>query len=149
MTLPRRKFLQLGAGVAALPVSRIARAQAYPTRPVRLVLPFPPGGVFDAIGRPLAEKLKPSLGTVIVENIGGGGGSLGGAAVARSCPDGYTLLLGGTVLHVIEAILKSRPLYDPLKDLEPIANVATTTFAIAVHPSVPVHTLKDFVAYVK
>src|SRR5437773_1302465 len=109
MKPPRRRFLHLAAGAAALPaISRIARAQAYPTRPIRLVAPFPPGGAFDAIGRPFAEKMKPILGTVIVENIGGGGGSLGGAAVARARPDGYTVLLGGTVVHVVEAVLKSR-----------------------------------------
>jgi tripartite-type tricarboxylate transporter receptor subunit TctC len=91
MKLPRRQFLQLAAGAAALPaVSRIARAQTYPTRPIRLVIPFPPGGGFDAVGRPWAEKIKPLLGTIVVENQGGGGSSLGAAAVARARPDGYT-----------------------------------------------------------
>ena len=94
MKLPRRQFLHLAAGAAALPaVSRVARAQAYPTRPIRLVIPFPPGGGFDAVGRPWAEKIKPLLGTIVVENQGGGGSSLGAAAVARARPDGYTILL--------------------------------------------------------
>ena len=116
MKLPRRRFLHLAAGVAALSaVSRIARAQAYPTRPIRLVIPFPPGGAFDAVGRPMADKMKPLLGTVVVENIGGGDGSLGVAAVARARPDGYTLVLGGMVTHANEALLKSRPQYDPVK----------------------------------
>jgi tripartite-type tricarboxylate transporter receptor subunit TctC len=85
MKLPRRQFLHLAAGAAALPaVSSIARAQAYPTRPIRLVIPFPPGGAFDAVGRPWADRMKPLLGTVVVENIGGGGASLGAAAVARA-----------------------------------------------------------------
>jgi tripartite-type tricarboxylate transporter receptor subunit TctC len=151
MKLPhRRQFLHLAAGAAALPaLPRIARAQAYPTRPVRLVVPFPPGGVFDAIGRPLVEKLRPILGTLVIENIGGGGGSLGGAAVARARPDGYTVLLGGSTLHVIEAALKNKPQYDPMKDLDPILNIATTTFAIAVHPGVPVRTLKELITYAK
>jgi hypothetical protein len=75
MKLPRRQFLHVAAGAAAVPaVSRFASAQAYPTRPIRLVVPFPPGGVFDAIGRPWAEKVKSLLGTIVVENIGGGGG---------------------------------------------------------------------------
>ena len=103
-TLPRRKFLHLTVGAAALPaVSRISRAQAYPTHPIRLVIPFPPGGAYDAVGRPLANKMKPLLGTVVIENSGGGGGSLGAATVARAQPDGYTILLGGTLPHVNEA----------------------------------------------
>jgi tripartite-type tricarboxylate transporter receptor subunit TctC len=150
LKLPRRKFLHLAAGAAALPaVSRVAWAQAYPTRPIRLVIPFPPGGAFDTVGRPWADKMKPLLGTVVVENIGGGGSSLGAAAVARARPDGYTILLGGTQTHVNEALLKSRPLYDPVKDLEPIAGVAANVLCIAVHPSVPAQTLKELIAYAK
>jgi tripartite-type tricarboxylate transporter receptor subunit TctC len=150
MKRPRRRFLYLAAGAAALAaVSPIARAQTYPTRPIRLVIPFPPGGAFDAVGRPLADKMKPLLGTVVVENIGGGGASLGAAAVARARPDGYTILLGGTQTHVNEALLKSRPLYDPVKDLDPIAGVAANVLCIAVHPAVPVQTLKELIAYAK
>src|SRR5881628_588513 len=151
MKLPhRRQFLHLAAGAAALPpVSRIANAQAYPSRPIRLVVPFPPGGAFDAVGRPWADKIKPLLGSVVIENIGGGGSSLGAAAVARAPPDGYTILLGGTQTHVNEALLKSRPLYDPVKDLDPIAGVAAYFLCIAVHPSVPVQTLKELIAYAK
>jgi len=150
MKFPRRRFLYLAAGAAALAaVSPIARAQTYPTRPIRLVIPFPPGGAFDAVGRPLADKMKPLLGTVVVENIGGGGASLGAAAVARARPDGYTILLGGTQTHVNEALLKSRPLYDPVKDLDPIAGVAANVLCIAVHPTVPVQTLKELIAYAK
>jgi tripartite-type tricarboxylate transporter receptor subunit TctC len=150
MKFPRRRFLRLAAGAAALPaVSPIAWAQSYPTRPVRLVIPFPPGGAFDAVGRPLAEKMKPLLGTLVIENIGGGGSSLGAAAVARARPDGYTILLGGTQTHLNEALLKSRPLYDPVKDLDPIAGVAANVLCIAVHPSVPVQTLKELIAYAK
>jgi tripartite-type tricarboxylate transporter receptor subunit TctC len=150
MKCPRRRFLYLAAGVAALAaVTRMARAQTYPTRPIRLVIPFPPGGAFDAVGRPLADKMKPLLGTVVVENIGGGGASLGAAAVARARPDGYTILLGGTQTHVNEALLKSRPLYDPVKDLDPIARVAANVLCIAVHPAVPVQTLAELIAYAK
>src|SRR4051794_36355669 len=97
MKVPRRQFLHLAASAAVLPtISRIATAQAYPSRPIRLVIPFPPGGAFDAVGRPWADKMKHLLGTVVVENIGGGSGSLGAVAVARAQPDGYTTLLGGT-----------------------------------------------------
>jgi tripartite-type tricarboxylate transporter receptor subunit TctC len=148
MKLPRRRFLQLATGAAVLPAApRFAWAQAYPTRPVRLIVPFPPGGAFDALGRPLAEKMKSLLGTVVVENIGGGGGSLGAAAVARARPDGYTLLLGGTLPHINEALLKSRPLYDSVKDLDPIASVAVNFLGIAVNPAVPVQTLGELITY--
>src|SRR6478735_5350564 len=150
MKLPRRQFLYLIAGTAVFPtISRIARAQAYPSRPIRLVVPFPPGGAFDAVGRPWADKMKPLLGTVVVENIGGAGASLGANAVARARPDGYTILLGGTQTHVNEALLKSRPLYDPVKDLDPIASVAAYFLGIAVHPMVPVRTINELVDYAK
>jgi tripartite-type tricarboxylate transporter receptor subunit TctC len=146
----RRHFLQLLTGAVVLPaISGEAWAEAYPTRPIRLIIPFPPGGAFDAVGRPWAEKTKPLLGTVVVENVGGGGGSLGAAAVARARPDGYTLLLGGTITHVNEALLKSRPLYDAIKDLVPIASVAANSLCIAVHPALPVHTLNELIAYAK
>jgi tripartite-type tricarboxylate transporter receptor subunit TctC len=131
MTLRRRQFLHLAAGSCVLPVvPRRARAQSYPTHPIRLMVPFPPGGGYDAIARPWSEKIKPLFGTVVVENQGGGGGSLAAATVARARPDGYTILLGGSTTHVTEAILKSRPLYDPLKDLEPIFNIAVSAFAL-------------------
>ena len=150
MKLPRRKFLHLAATVAVLPaIPYSAVAQNYPTRPIRLVVPFPPGGAFDALGRPWAEKMKPLLGTVVVENIGGAGASLGAAAVARARPDGYTILLGGTLPHVNEALLKTRPLYDPLRDLDPIVVVANNFLGIAVHPAVPAKTLTELVTYAK
>src|SRR6201995_2264690 len=150
MKLPRRKFLQLAASAATLAAAaRSAVAQNYPTRPIRLVVPFPPGGAFDALGRPWAEKMKPLLGAVFVENIGGSGASLGAAAVARARPDGYTILLGGTLPHVNEALLKNRPLYDPVKDLDPIVAVAANFIGIAVNPAVPAQTLGEFIAYAK
>src|SRR6516162_7531791 len=124
MRLPRRRVLQLAAGACALPaLARIARAQSYPTRPIRLVVPFPPGGAFDTIGRPWADRMKSLLGAVVIENIGGGGGSVGAAQAARARPDGYTLLLGGATTHITEALLKNRPQFDPLKDLEPISGI--------------------------
>jgi tripartite-type tricarboxylate transporter receptor subunit TctC len=151
MKLPdRRRFLCLAAGTAVQPiVPGIARAQAYPTRPIRLVVPFPPGGAFDFVGRPWADKMKPLVGTVVIENIGGGGSSLGAAAVARARPDGYTILLGGTQTHVNEALLKSRPLYDAVKDLDAIAGIAANALCIAVHPAVPAQNLKELMAYAK
>jgi tripartite-type tricarboxylate transporter receptor subunit TctC len=133
---------------ALAPLSGLAQAK-YPDRPVRVIVPFPPGGAFDTIGRPWADRMKAVLGTVVVENIGGAGGGVGAAAASRSRPDGYTLLLGGATTHITEALLKTKPTYDPVKDLEPISPIAVTAFAIAVHPSVPAKDLKEFVAYVK
>jgi tripartite-type tricarboxylate transporter receptor subunit TctC len=150
MKLSRRQFLHLAAAVAALPaVSRIAEAQTYPARPIRLLVPFPPGGSFDAIGRPWADKMKTLLGTVVVENQGGASGTLAAATVARAQPDGYTLLLAGAGQLGLYAITTSRPMYDPIKDLQPITIVAVTCYAIAVHPSVPVQTLKELVDYAR
>jgi tripartite-type tricarboxylate transporter receptor subunit TctC len=93
--------------------------------------------------------MKDLLGTVVVENSGGGGGSLGAAAVARALPDGHTLLLGGTLPHVNEALVKRKPLYDPVKDLEPIARVAANFLCIAVHRAVPAQTIQELIAYAK
>jgi len=138
----RRAFLRLAAGTSVLGgLLRQAAADTYPSRPIRLVVPFPPGGVFDFIGRPLADRLKLALG--------GGGGTLGGAAVAHSRADGYTMLLGGTTQYVTEVLLKGHPLYNPPKELQPIANTAVTTFTIVVHPSVPAHDLNGLVAYAR
>jgi tripartite-type tricarboxylate transporter receptor subunit TctC len=147
----RRDLFKWGmAALSAQALPRAAFAQAgYPDRPVRLIVPFPPGGAYDTLGRPWADRIKPHLGTVVIENIGGGGASLGAAAAARSRPDGYTLLLGGTLPHVNEALLKTKPLYDPVKDLDPIMRIAVGALAIAVHPSVPVNTLAELVAYIK
>src|ERR1700733_964458 len=150
MKLSRRRFLGWSTGAAGLAAApRFASAQNYPTRPIRLVVPFAPGGAYDTVGRPLADRLKPLLGTVIVENIGGGGSSVGAATVAHARPDGYSILLGGSVPHIIEALLKNRPLYDPIKDLEPISNVANSALFIIVHPALPVHNLNDLVAFDK
>jgi tripartite-type tricarboxylate transporter receptor subunit TctC len=93
--------------------------------------------------------MKSLLGTVVIENIGGGGGSVGAAQAAHARADGYTLLFGGATTHITEALLKNRPQFDPLKDLEPISGVAITAFALAVHPSVPANNLEELIAYAK
>jgi tripartite-type tricarboxylate transporter receptor subunit TctC len=147
----RRELLALG--LAAVPTLALTRSQAvaqarFPDRPIRLVVPFPPGGVYDALGRPWADKMKTLLGTVVVENVGGAGGGLGGAAVARARPDGYTILLGGLAINVINAVAVSRPLYER-KDLEPVTLLGSTCFAISTTSSVPVATLKELIAYAK
>jgi tripartite-type tricarboxylate transporter receptor subunit TctC len=148
----RRDVLALASSAVAARMlgPRLAMAEGtFPERPIRLIIPFPPGGGFDAVGRPWADRIKPLLGTIVVENQGGGGSSLGAASVAHSRPDGYTLLLGGSSTHVTEAILKTRPLYDPMKDLDPISNIAVSAFALAINPSVPANTLREFIDYDK
>jgi tripartite-type tricarboxylate transporter receptor subunit TctC len=134
--------------LAGLPHTAAGQAK-YPDRAIRLIVPFPPGGAFDTVGRPWADRIKDLLGTVVIENIGGAGGGIGAAQASRSRPDGYTLLLGGATTHITEALLKTRPTFDPLNDLEPISPIAVTAFAIVVHPSVPVNDLKELIAYVK
>ena len=151
MQRPRRQFLHLVAGAAALSAcARAASAETYPARPIRLVVPFPPGGAFDTLARPWVEKMKPLLGTMVVENIGGGGSSLGAAAVARARPDGYTLLLGGSLPHRQRGATQEpaplRSVQGPGSDFRLGESVA---FALAVHPSVPAQTLKEFVVYAK
>jgi tripartite-type tricarboxylate transporter receptor subunit TctC len=147
----RRRDL-LALGLAALPAVGLRRASAqskYPERAIRLVVPFPPGGVYDAVGRPWADRIKPLLGTVVVDNIGGAGGSLGTGAVARAQPDGYTILLGGGGAFVITPIAASRPPFDPIRDFDPIAILVTTGLAIVAHPSVPANTLAELIDYAK
>ena len=148
--LPRRRFLQFAAGAAVLPaVAPIAIAQTYPSRPIKLVIPFPPGGVNDVIGRPWADRMKTLLGTVVIENIGGAGGSVGVAGVARAQPDGYTLVLANTGNMVVAPVAATRPLYDPIRDFEPIYHLGSGAGVFAVHPSLPTPTLKAVVDYAK
>jgi len=120
----------------------------YPDRVIRLMVPFPPGGVYDAVARPWADRMKTSLGSIVVENMGGAGGSLAAAAVARAQPDGYTLLLGGGLL-VTNFIASSRAAFNPLTDFEPIYLLTVTGAAIVINPSLPVQDLKQLVDYAR
>jgi tripartite-type tricarboxylate transporter receptor subunit TctC len=150
--MDRRKFLALGLATTAAQGFSLGSAFAqskYPDHPIRLVIPFPPGGVNDAVGRPWADKIKSLLGTVVVENQGGAGGAVGAAAVARAAPDGYTLLLGGGGALLLTPLAATRPVYDPVKDFEPIALLAVTALTIAVNPAVPANTLKELIEYAK
>jgi tripartite-type tricarboxylate transporter receptor subunit TctC len=150
MKLHRRQLLRLAAGVAALPAApRIARAQTYPDRRVRIVVPFSAGGPADVATRILSEKLYAAWGKpVAVEARGGGGGNIGAEAVARASPDGYTLLVNASN-HVINASLYQKLSYDPFKDFTPITELASYALILVVHPSVPVTTLGEFVALAK
>ena len=147
----RRQFVHLAAGAGALlGLPRVAWSQAYPTRPVRLVVPYPPGGIQDAVGRPWAEKIAQVLEQpIIIENIGGAGGALGALAVARAQPDGYSILIGNSSVIVINPLASARLSYDPIRDFEPIYVVGLTSQAIAVNPSLPIKSLEQLVDYAK
>jgi tripartite-type tricarboxylate transporter receptor subunit TctC len=126
-----------------------AAAQSYPTRPIRLVIPYPPGGVVDAVGRPWADRMKSLLGTVVVENIGGGGGEIGAATVSRAPPDGYTILLANSSIMVINPLAASHVSYDPVGSFDAVSIIGHGTQAIAINPTLPVRTLKELVDYAK
>ena len=148
--LPRRRFLHLAAGAAALPaLSRIARAQTYPSRPVRAIVAFAPGGITDTFARIMAQKLTENLGKqVYVENIAGASGNIGTGQAAKSPPDGYTILFAFSS-YVVNPTLFARVPYDPYKDFETISLAVASTTVITVHPSVPATTIKELVALIK
>ncbi len=150
MKLPRRNFLQLAGGAAALSsVSRIARAQTYPSRPVRLVAATTAGSAPDAIARLMGQWLSERLGQpFIVENRPGAGGNLGTEAVVRAAPDGYSLLLVA-IANATNATLYDKLNYDFLRDIAPIAGVVRIPNLLTVHPSVPAKTVSELVAYAK
>src|SRR2546426_2905783 len=140
----------LAGGVAMLSAAMPApRTLAYPDRPIRLVVPFSPGGATDVVGRMWAEKMKPLIGTVVTENRGGGGGVTGAAEVARAQPDGHTFLFGNTSTQVLIPAIMSHPPYDPLKDFVGIYILCNAPTSIVVHASVPAHNLQELIAYAK
>jgi tripartite-type tricarboxylate transporter receptor subunit TctC len=150
MRLPRRQFLHLVAGAGALPaVSRIARAQTYPTRPVRLIVGFPPGGTADIVGRLIGQLLSDRLGQpFIVENRPGASSNIAAEAVARAPPDGYTLLII-TSINTVNATLYNNLNFNFVRDITPVGTVMHTAYAMEVNPSVPAKTVPDFIAYAK
>ncbi|MFL6797633.1 MAG: Bug family tripartite tricarboxylate transporter substrate binding protein [Xanthobacteraceae bacterium] len=123
--------------------------EGYPSRPVRLVVPSVPGGVHDVIARFWAERVRSHLGTVVIDNRGGGGGLIGASEVARSAPDGYSLLLGSTTTQVLITAPLANPPYDPVKDFAAVTVFAYSSTAVVVHPSVPAQTLSELIAYAK
>src|SRR5215472_17467647 len=150
MKLPRRNFLHLAAGAAALPaVSRIARAQAYPTRPVRLIVPVAPGGGYDLVARAMGQWLSERLGQpFIIENWPGAGSNIGTEAVVRAPADGYTLLLVAAA-NAINATLYDKLNFVFLRDIAQVAGVIRAPFVFEVNPSVPAKTVPEFIAYAK
>lgn len=137
------------AGGGLLAAAGLASAQGGPDRPVRLVVPFAPGGINDTVARPLAERMRAALGNIVVENRAGAGGTIGAAFVARADPDGNTLLLGSAATHIVGPLVTSAPGYDPIRDFAPVGIIAVSGLAIAVHPSLPVKNLQSFVAFAR
>src|SRR6187455_3476059 len=150
MKSPRRTFLHLAAGAAALPaVPRLSRAQAYPSRPVRIVVGFPAGGATDIQARLMGQWLSDRLGQqFIVENRAGASGNIGTEAVAKAPADGYTLLQIVTP-NAINAALYTNLNFDFIRDIAPVTCVARLAYVVVVHPSVPATTLPEFIAYAK
>jgi tripartite-type tricarboxylate transporter receptor subunit TctC len=141
------RALLLAATALAVPA---AHAQAYPSRPVRLVVPFLPGGSADILGRALAQKLSDGLGQpVVVENRPGAGTAIAAELVAKAPADGYTLMLGTVSSHAINPALNPKLPFDPLRDFTPVAPVASIPFALLVHPSVPARTVPELIAYAR
>jgi tripartite-type tricarboxylate transporter receptor subunit TctC len=150
MKLPRRQFLHLAAGAAALPaVSRMARAQAYPTRPVRLIAGFPPGGGTDIIARVIGQSLSERLGQpFVVENRPGAGSNMGTEAAVRARSDGYTLLVA-TTANAINATLYETLNFNFIRDITPVATISGVPNIMAAHPSFPAKTIPEFIAYAR
>jgi tripartite-type tricarboxylate transporter receptor subunit TctC len=150
MKLPRRNFLHLATGAAALPaVSRIARAQTYPSRPVRLIVPLAPAGASDILARLIGQWLSERLGQqFVIDNRPGGGGNLGTEAVVRAPADGYTLLLVGG-FNAVNATFYDKLNYNFIRDIAPVASIVRTPFVMVVNPSVPAKSVPEFIAYAK
>ena len=150
MKLPRRNFLHLAAGAAALPaISRFAWAQAYPTRPVRLIEGFGAGSAPDIVARLIGQSLSEQLGqSFVIENRSGAAGNIATDAVARASPDGYTLLMVGS-WNAINTTLYDKLSFDFIRDIVPIASIARAPLVMEVHPSVPAKSVPEFIAYAK
>ncbi len=150
MTLRRRQFLHLAAGAAALPVlPGIARAQAYPVKPITMIVPANAGGPTDTIGRILAQRMQQTLGqSIVIENIGGASGTLGTARVARATPDGYTIGLGGSNHYVVNGAAYQLS-YDFLADFAPVSLICSGPQMILSKKDVPANNLQEFIAWLK
>jgi len=148
MTIPRRRFLRLAAGAVAMPaVARVAQAQAYPSRPITMVVPFAAGGPTDVLARILGQRMSQSLGQqIIVENVTGAGGTLGAARVAKAAPDGYTMVMGNLGTHAASVGLYKNLSYDPRTSFEPVMLASTTPMVLLAKKDLPVKTLQDVIA---
>ena len=146
----RQAGLALATLVLSLSAVGTALAQSYPDKPIRLVVPYPPGASTDAVGRIVGQKLSANIGqTVIVDNRAGASGNIGTEFVGRSAPDGYTFVMGTDATHASNSFLTANPSFDPIKDFTPLAIVAMNPIALVVHPSVPAKDLNELVAWIK
>jgi tripartite-type tricarboxylate transporter receptor subunit TctC len=151
MKIQRRRFLYLAAGAAALPaMSRIARAQTYPARPITIIVPFAPGGTTDVVARIVGEHLSRRLGQqFVIENVAGAGGTTGTIRTMRASPDGYTIQIGQMGTHAAAVALYPDLAYKPDVDFEPIGMVAGLPIVITAKKELPANDLKEFILYVK
>ena len=150
MKLPRRNFLHLAAGAVALPaMARIASAQAYPSRPVRIIVPFPAGQAVDTIARLTGQSLSERLGQpFVIENRTGAGGNIGTESVVRATPDGYTLLLVGLSSAMNETLYKKLN-FNFIRNIAPVASIGGAPYLMVINPSVPAKTVPEFIAYAR
>ncbi|MGA7489951.1 MAG: tripartite tricarboxylate transporter substrate binding protein [Xanthobacteraceae bacterium] len=137
------------AAIAAAAAVPAAAQERYPARPIRLVIPSVPAGVHDVIGRVWAEKVKPQLGAIVIDNRGGGGGLIGTNDLAHAQPDGYSILLGSTTTQVLLTPTMANPPYDPVKDFSAVAVFAYSSTSIVINPAVPARTLGELIDYAK
>src|SRR4051812_11724855 len=136
--------------LAAATLHAAAQPDAYPSKPIRLVVPYAPGGVSDITGRIVAQKMSELLGqAMVVENRAGAGGMVGTGAVAKAEPDGYTIVLSSLSAYAIGPRLVKAPLYDPVKDFTPVAVVALSPTVLTINTALPVQNLKELIAYAK
>jgi len=142
--------MRLVACALALSLSALAGAQDFPSKPIRLIVPFPPGGGNDTVARAIAQQASPALGQpIVVDNRPGAGGIVGAELAAKAPADGYTLFLGGVGSHAVNPNLHSKLPYDPVKDFAPITLLASAPSVLVVNPSVPAHSLAEFTAYAR
>ena len=150
MTVPRRRFLRLATAAAAVPIlPRVAAGQAFPSRPLTMIVPFPAGGATDTLARVLAERMRGALGQpVVIENVAGAAGSLGVGRAVRAAADGYTLSIGTSTTHVLIGALYALQ-FDLLKDFAPVAMLASEPLLIVGRKTLPAKDLRELIAWLK